>query len=168
AYWRGDSKKKMLQRIYGIAFPKAAEKALANAPTYALRGEVLVDALPRLAALTGMAWELVAEDGKGGYVKEEASRFIKNDSKLHLRTVEPVADMAKARTALAAFLGEAKPSHAGQLSRAGQVSIPAGSIRPAHLRRMRPGLLAEAFAPAPKMEFVAPGTRPVDDGPPQR
>lgn len=25
AYWRGDSNKKMLQRIYGIAFPKAAE-----------------------------------------------------------------------------------------------------------------------------------------------
>lgn len=25
AYWRGDSKKKMLQRIYGVAFPKASE-----------------------------------------------------------------------------------------------------------------------------------------------
>lgn len=25
AYWRGDAKKKMLQRIYGVAFPKAAE-----------------------------------------------------------------------------------------------------------------------------------------------
>lgn len=25
AYWRGDSKRKMLQRIYGVAFPKAAE-----------------------------------------------------------------------------------------------------------------------------------------------
>ena len=25
AYWRGDSKNKMLKRVYGIAFPKAAE-----------------------------------------------------------------------------------------------------------------------------------------------
>lgn len=25
AYWRGDSKRKMLQRIYGIAFPKKEE-----------------------------------------------------------------------------------------------------------------------------------------------
>ena len=25
AYWRGDSKSKMLQRVYGISFPKASE-----------------------------------------------------------------------------------------------------------------------------------------------
>ncbi len=98
-------------------------------------GRLLVMMRERLAALTLTEWQIVKENGKGGYTPVDISDIPRDTSQLSLQTISKISTPSAAHQALRNFFGVAQQRrHGGAEEEAGHVTVPASWVRPIHLQ----------------------------------